>query len=421
MAWFALSNRTGFICKASNYGLPVHKAGRVASSRNDRLIITTGALSTVSCVFPGLAAGSLAVQASADFGVSEGSYGWALGSFFLGAAVTSAPFGQLGQRLGARRQLSLSLVAVALTQLAIAFVVPTFGWMLAALAAAGMINSAAQTAVNLALSQAQLPRLGLAIATKQSAMPASSMLGGLAVPALALTLGWRWAYAMGALVALVALALTRRHIHDSPPAARAAASTSATNGSSPRRALLGAAVVSLLLAFSSGAINAWTVSSGVDAGLGEGTAGLLLSVAAGTGVAVRLLIGSRIDASTVAPMRQASFIYLAGIVGFVLLSVRVAGVHAAASILAFAGGWVWPVSTNFAIISANRTRAASATGISQTGVYIGVFSAPIITGQIIDRAGYRTMWIVVAAVGVLAAVGLRVLSRSFPRTHPPLS
>jgi len=338
-------------------------------SSNDRLIIAAGALSTVSCVFPGLAAGSLAVQASNDFGVSEGTYGWALGSFFLGAAVASAPLGRLGQRLGARRQLSISLVAVAATQLAIAWLVPSFGWMLVALATAGVINSAAQTAVNLALSQAELPRLGLAIATKQSAMPASSMLGGLAVPALALTLGWRWAYAMGAVVALVALVLVRRNIHSAPPRMKAQA-TPVAAATSTRGALIGALVVSLLLAFSSGAINAWTVSSGVDAGLAEGTAGLLLSAAA---------------------------------------------IHAVASIIAFAGGWVWPVSTNFAIIGANRTRAASATGISQTGVYIGVFSAPIITGQIIDRAGYTTMWIVVAIIGVVAAIGLRVLSSSFPR------
>jgi len=114
-------------------------------------------------------------------------------------------------------------------------------------------------------------------------------------------------------------------------------------------------------------------------------------------------------------MHQAALIYLVGIIGFLLLSTRTAGIHAVASIIAFAGGWVWPVSTNFAIIGANRTRAASATGISQTGVYIGVFSAPIITGQIIDRAGYTTMWIVVAIIGVVAAIGLRVLSSSFPR------
>lgn len=32
-------------------------------------------------------------------------------------------------------------------------------------------------------------------------MPAASLLGGLAVPALALTLGWQWAYVAGAVLA----------------------------------------------------------------------------------------------------------------------------------------------------------------------------------------------------------------------------
>ena len=54
-----------------------------------------------------------------------------------------------------------------------------------------------QTAVNLALTRARLPRLGLAIALKQSGMPTAAMIGGATVPLLALTLGWRSAFVLG--------------------------------------------------------------------------------------------------------------------------------------------------------------------------------------------------------------------------------
>ena len=382
------------------------------AANHDVKIVATAALSTISVVFPGLAAGSLAVQASDDFGVSEGSYGWALGTFFLAAAVTSIAGGRLVQVIGPRRQLSYGLAGAGIAQLVIAFLVPSFGWMLAALAFAGVVNSGVQTAVNLALSQADLPRLGLAVATKQSAMPAAAMLGGIAVPAVALTLGWRWAYAMGALVALVAFGCVRRFIVDRPvTAARSVSIVESTSG-----ALAAATVVSMLLAFSSGAINAWTVSSGVDAGLSEGAAGLMLSLAAGMGILFRLVAGTRVDVSSRPPFHMAAQLYVIGIAGFVLLSLRVAPIHAVATVLAFAGGWIWPVFTNFAVMNANPRSAGAATGMTQMGVYVGVFSAPVITGQIIDRWGYQTMWLVVAGIAMCAAALAIVVSPSFPRT-----
>ena len=392
--------------------MPLRDSADPQAANHDVKIVATAALSTISVVFPGLAAGSLAVQASDDFGVSEGSYGWALGTFFLAAALTSVAGGRLVQVIGPRRQLSYGLVATGLVQLVIAFLVPSFGWMLAALAFAGVVNSGVQTAVNLALSQADLPRLGLAVATKQSAMPAAAMLGGIAVPALALTLGWRWAYAMGALVALVAFGCVRVFIVDRP--ITAARSISVVESTS--RALAAATVVSMLLAFSSGAINAWTVSSGVDAGLSEGAAGLTLSLAAGMGILFRLVAGSRVDASMRPPFLMAAQLYVIGIAGFLLLSLRVAPIHAAATVLAFAGGWIWPVFTNFAIVNANPRSAGAATGMTQMGVYVGVFSAPVITGQIIDRWGYQTMWLVVAGIAVCAATLAIAVSPSFPRT-----
>ena len=375
------------------------------------MVVATSALSTISVVFPGLAAGSLAVQVSADFEVSEGAYGWALGSFFLAAAVASIPAGRLAQRVGPRRQLTIGLVAAAAVQLVIAFAVPSFGWMLAALALAGAVNSGVQTAVNLALSQANLPRLGLAVATKQSAMPASAMLGGLAVPAVALTLGWRWAYAMGAVVALLACVLVQFHISSG----RGVAPVRHRVIESSRRALLAAMLVSMLFAFSSGAINAWTVSSGVDAGLAEGMAGLILSAAAAVGIVLRLIAGARVDVSAAAPFRTAGLVFIVGILGFVLLSFRVAPLHAIATVLVFSGGWLWPVYTNFAIVNANPRSAGAATGMTQMGVYVGVFSAPVITGQIIDASGYRMMWLVVAATGLAASLLSLAVARSFPR------
>jgi predicted MFS family arabinose efflux permease len=87
--------------------------------------------------------------------------------------------------------------------------------------------------------------------------------------------------------------------------------------------------------------------------------------------------------------------------------------HLFATLLAFGAGWVWPVFTNFGVVRANQDSAAAATGITQTGVYIGVFLGPLVTGWIIERSGYPTMWIVVAGVMVLGALITMTASRNF--------
>lgn len=374
-------------------------------------VTATAAMSTVACVFPGLATGALAVQVKEDFGVSAGEYGWTIGSFFLAASLTSIGVGRLAQRIGPRRQLRLGLVATALVQLVVAVAVGNFAGLLVCLALAGMFNSMIQTAVNLALSQARLKRLGFAVAAKQSAMPAAAMLGGLAVPALALTVGWRFVFGFGAGLAMAAWVLVGRFV----PMSEVGWSGAGRAAGSPRRALIGAAVVSALLAFSSGAINAWTVASGVDAGLGEGVAGAVLSAGAATGIGLRLIAGRGVDTSRVAPFRAAATLSVVGLVGFVALAPRVAWLHVAATFLAFGGGWIWPVFTNFAIVNANPESAGAATGITQSGVYVGVFAAPILTGYAIDAWGYPTMWLLVGAVAVAAIIGSLRISAAFPR------
>jgi hypothetical protein len=42
---------------------------------------------------------------------------------------------------------------------------------------------------------------------KQAAVPAATLLGGIAVPVVALPLDWRWVYAGGAFAALAAIAV----------------------------------------------------------------------------------------------------------------------------------------------------------------------------------------------------------------------
>lgn len=359
-------------------------------------------------MFPGFLIGALSVQVGDELQVSDARYGWLLGGFFLAAAIGSRATGAIVQRVGPRRQMSAALIGTAIVQLVIATSIDTFNGLVAALACAGLLNAANQTAVNLALTRAELPRLGLAVALKQSGMPAASMLSGFAVPAIALTVGWRWAYVGGAVVACAALVLVRREIQPFEVGERRVGEVV-----SSRRSLLIAAVSGFFLAFCAGALNAWTVESGVDAGLGEGVAGLMLSLGAAAGIALRLFFGTRVDSMTVRPFRVAGMTVMVGAVGMALLSNRSVGVHVAATVVAFAGGWIWPVFTNFGILRTNKEAAGAATGVTQTGVFVGVFVAPVLTGWLLDTQGFSTMWLVVAASAVLGGIAAFVVANDF--------
>ena len=373
------------------------------------LVVGAAVMATVSTVLPGFLIGALSVQVSAEMDVSEGAYGWGLGSFFAAAMVASILLGRLSQRIGALSQVTLALGVTAVAQLALAATARSFGAVIGFLVLAGLCNAAIQSSVNLALAQARLPRLGLAVSIKQSGMPTATLLAGFAVPSLALTVGWRWAYVASAAFALAALVMVRVVAVSSP--AREVANGAAKPESSSWD-LFGAAVVGAFLAFAAGSLIAWGVGSGVDAGLGEGAAGLFLGVGAATGITVRLICGWLSDTMRARPFLVGGITALVGSAGMAMLVVRSPGIHVAAMLLAFGGGWIWPVFTNFGIVRANPEAAGAATGVTQMGIYVGVFVAPLVTGWLIEHSGYPLMWLVVAASTVIGAtLSIRIADR----------
>ncbi|MFT7647010.1 MAG: MFS family permease [Candidatus Poriferisodalaceae bacterium] len=356
---------------------------------------------TISSVYPGFLIGALSVQVSAEFDVSESVYGWGLGGFFLAATLGSVPLGRLAQHIGPRNQMSGLLLVGGLMQLLISTVASSFAAVVALLVVCGFVNAGTQTAVNLALGRAQLPRLGLAIALKQSGMPAASMISGFAVPALALTVGWRWGYVVAAAMSLVTAAVVFVVVEPWDASARPAVRLQPV---SDRRTLRLTALGGGMMSFGAGSLNAWLVSSGVDAGLADGTAGLMLGLGAASGIALRLVSGALIDNMTQRPFRVGGATALIGAIAMGLLAVRSSNLHMVATIGGFAGGWIWPVFTNYGVIRANGAASGAATGTTQMGIYVGVFSAPLITGQIIEAAGYTAMWPVVACMVAIGAV-----------------
>jgi predicted MFS family arabinose efflux permease len=355
--------------------------------------------------------GALGVQLRDDLGITATTIGLAMGVSFGVAALLSAPMGRLAQRLGPRRAVRSGLATTALVVVAIAALADSGPKLAALLGVAGAANALNQPSLNLLLATHVDPqRMGFAFAVKQSGMPAAALVGGVAVPAVALTVGWEWAYAGAGAVAFVVLMLLPADRSD------AAVPTTSSSGKAAkpdmRTSLLALyATVGFLGATNAGAMVGFITSGAEESGLSPGIAGLVLSFGSATGIASRLYQGWRVDRSGMLPIQRLILLYFVGGLGALLLAVDVPITYLLAPIPAFAFGWAWPGLFNLSVIRNNPSAPGAATGITQVGVFIGAAAGPALGGVIVDAGGYRWLWTTGAALLFIGSVLATLLRR----------
>jgi len=169
---------------------------------------------TLVGTLPVFLTGALAVQIGRDLTFTPSRLGAASGVFFAAAALGSALMGRLAERVGPGRAMRAAALLSMVLQATIA-VTPGYLALLASLAVAGFGNALAQVGSNLLLAKGIPPeRQGWALALKQAGVPAGTLLGGLAVPLLGVTVGWRWAYVAGAIGAAALERVRREHTYE---------------------------------------------------------------------------------------------------------------------------------------------------------------------------------------------------------------
>ena len=273
---------------------------------------------------------------------------------------------------------------------------------------AGLSNAVAQTAINLFMAeQVVLDRQGLAFGIKQSGIPAAILVSGLALPALALPLGWRATFAIcGGLVLAVAVAASRGRDSFRTPDEREEPPPRAS------RELVLLAVGAALAGCGASALGAYLVASAVDTGIAEGTAGLLAALGSAASLAVRMALGARADRRRDYGYGTVAALLVAGSVGYGLMTSDSGAVFAAGAVMAFALGWGWPGLFNLAVVQHHREAPAAATGITQSGIYVGAAGGPAAFGLLSTPLGYSGAWAAVAAVSLLGAVVMTLAGRA---------
>jgi MFS family permease len=368
--------------------------------------VAAGGLSTVLASLPVFLLGGLAVLVRDDLAFSEVQLGLAASTFFCVAAVTAVGAGRLAARIGAWAATVLAAVLSAAALLGMA-AAPSYAVLLLALAVGGVANSLAQIGTNGTLAEV-VPkhRQGLAFGVKQAAIPAATLLAGFSLPVLGLTLGWRASFGAAAALAVVYVLFAPR------PAERtgAAAKTAGRAGDAAVRALVVVAVAGALAAAAVNGLAAFLVESAVTAGFTASGAGVLLGCGSALGVAARVLVGWLADRREGGHLKIVTAMMATGAVGMALFATGATVAFYAGTALVFALGWSWPGLMTFAVVRLNPSAPAVATSYTQTGVFAGGATGPLVFGLLVSAGSYRLAWSA-AAAAMVAATGLMHLGR----------
>ena len=353
-------------------------------------------------VLPAFLTGGLVVQIRSELDFGSAALGLAVALFFASASLASVVMGRVVERIGAHRSMRISAVGSAASLLSIALFAGSWRGLVACLVLGGLANAVAQPATNLSLAR-EVPagRQGVSFGIKQAAIPTATLLAGLAVPGIAVTLGWRWAFAGGAaLELLIALLVPAETLGGVRRLKEARAGDVAV-----------APLVLLALGIGLGStaatpLGAFIVESSVASGLHVGTAGLLLALGSAAGIVVRVWFGHLADGMGGGRLRLVAAMLGVGVVGFVMLASGKAGLILPGTLLAFGAGWGWPGLFNFAVVKTNPGAPAAATGITQTGASGGAALGPLVFGLVVEATSYGVAWLVSGAIALLALVAI---------------
>lgn len=332
-----------------------------------------------------------------DFGV--GRLGLATASFFGMAALVANPAGRVISSIGPGRGLrgGSSLVLVSCVVLATA---STWWTILLAMALAGIGNGFTQVAANVAIFDGVAEhRQGLAFGAKQASVPLASLIAGISLPLIGLAVGWRWAFAVAGLLALVFT------ISAPEPATRSGEARTETRTGRLPKSLFLLAVAGFCAALAGNGISLFIVPSAVDVGISEGTAGLVLAASSLLVVATRAGAGWTVDRRrTLGHIEMASLVGAGSIGAIFLMTTDSTAGYLVAMPLALVGAWGWPGVFFFTVVRSYPALPARASGFALSTNLTGTVLGPIVVGILAAAGNYSAAWLFVATAAAAAAL-----------------
>lgn len=370
-------------------------------------------VATALGVLPAYLTSGLAVFVRAELEFSPAALGLAISLFFTSSAVSSVPAGRMVERFGTRPTLTTSALLAA-TGLGLIAVAQSWWQLVGGMVVGGVSNALTPPATNGFLaSRIRAPRQGVAFALKQIAFPLATLGAGLAVPAIGLTVGWRWAFALCAATAVGYGGYFLIRIAPDP--------STVVDGTRRRRGKPDQKLwILVVLAFGAScatavgsSLTAFYVESAVDGGVAPGLAGLGLAAGSLFGVGARLVFGMMIDRSGILRFKHVAWLFVLGGIGMLgfMAPATNTPLLLATTALAFGAGWGWHGLFHLAIVKASPTAPAAATGIIMVGMFIGGIYGPMTFGFIAEHAGFAAAWATLAGSMLTGATILTLIDR----------
>jgi MFS family permease len=375
------------------------------------VVLTISLAALAAGAFSMVAIGALSPELRAEFGLSRAEIGLITALSSAGAALASRRAGALTDRAAPARVLGVSLVlyagAIMLAALAPHGYVVMVGFFLAGLAYGGI-----SPATNVVIAGSSWRRLGLFMSVKQTGIPIGGFLAGIVLPPVALALSWRWALALGAVLALgvavATLLLRGAHVLEVRDAAPEPVAPY------PRRELIAIGLFGGVMAGTQWAFLTYLVLYLTDGhGWSLRTAGLGLSLATAFSVGGRLFWGWFSDR----PGRRVPSLLTAAGIGAAMLTLLAAGVGGPALWLVIAATGVALVGWNgayHALVTdrAGVGRVGRAAGEAMSFVFTGSVILPPLLGLVSQTTdSWALLWSLsaglVAAAGAILWTGLR--------------
>lgn len=340
-----------------------------------------------------------------DLGLSRAQLGMVTTLFFLVGAATSTSAGRWTDRVGGRSSLLVTHLSAG-----VAFVIAAQSRSLALLVIAGAVAGIAAALANPATNRLIIAGFapgsrGAIIGLKQSGVQLGGLVAGVALPSLALLLGWQRALLSWTAMALVTTAIVALSVSATldPPSGVRRATTKGSGGAT----MTVLSAFAALMGFGVSSVNTYLPIYSVEVvGTSVTTAGLVVSVLAVLGIASRLGWGWRAD-RIAHPIRVLPILSVGALVGTALLVLAAEvgpwALWVGSGVLgATALGWNG-VAMLVAMNAVPPERAGWASGRVILFFYVGLVISPIPFGLLADRLGsYVVGWAFVATSFALA-------------------
>ena len=362
---------------------------------------------TIVTIMPLFLVGAMSMQLRDEFAFGLTALGTLVAFFRLGAVVLSPMLGRATDRIGAVRTLRYALLIAATSTIGVAFFARSWATLAVGMFGCGVSSSWGQLAANRYLIRVVRDgRQGLAFGIKQASMPAGAMLSGLAVPLVALTLGWRAAFLMSAGSSLMLLPfLPMTSIAQRAIAQKERHRTQFTG--SVRVLAFGF----VFAAATGSTLGAFTVESGIEQGFDVRTAAMMLTLGSLLSIVLRVALGQFSDTWKGGHLALVAGLLATGSIGFAMLGIGGAATTLIAIPIVFGAGWSFNGLFWSAVLRLRPDSPGETAGVIMPGGMAGAIFGPILFGIVAERLSYRLAWLMVAGFALIAAYLIRLGSR----------